>query len=188
MLGFLFAPPTAPIRHVAPRPITVSIKPQPVREFVQPAVIPAHAIEIHDEPSPPAAAIGVVGDARSMNESISFFTPIETVAPPPPPPPAAVQSTPVPISGGVMAARLIYQVKPIYPALGIQVRVQGTVVLRAVISKEGTITNLAVISGHPLLIPAALDAVRQWRYQPTLLNNVPVEVETTIEVRFILGD
>ena len=87
-----------------------------------------------------------------------------------------------------MAARLIYQVKPIYPALGIQVRVQGTVVLRAVISIEGTITNLAVISGHPLLIPAALDAVRQWRYQPTQLNNVPVEVETTIEVRFILGD
>ena len=87
-----------------------------------------------------------------------------------------------------MAARLIYQVKPIYPALGIQVRVQGTIVLRAVISKEGAITNLGVISGHPLLIPAALDAVRQWRYQPTLLNNVPVEVETTIEVRFILGD
>jgi protein TonB len=66
--------------------------------------------------------------------------------------------------------------------------VQGTVLLQAVISKEGSIENLIVISGHPLLLPAALDAVSRWRYEPTSLNGVPVEVETTVEVRFKIGN
>jgi protein TonB len=68
-----------------------------------------------------------------------------------------------------------------------QARIQGTVKLEADISKDGTIENLKVISGHPLLIQAALDAVKQWRYQPTLLNGVAVEVVTTIDVNFTLG-
>ena len=83
-------------------------------------------------------------------------------------------------------ASLIRQVRPPYPPLAKQARIQGAVVLEAVISKEGIIINLKVISGHPWLIPSALDAVRQWRYKPTLLNNEPVEVLTNIRVNFSL--
>lgn len=79
---------------------------------------------------------------------------------------------------------MITQVKPAYPPLARQARIQGVVVLEAEISKQGTIENLRVITGHPLLIQSAIDAVKQWRYKPTLLNNEPVEVITTITVNF----
>jgi protein TonB len=81
---------------------------------------------------------------------------------------------------------LIYQVKPVYPPLARQARVQGVVVLEAVISKEGTIESLRTASGHPLLSQAALDAVKQWRYKPTLLSGEPVAVVTTVTVTFTL--
>ena len=86
-----------------------------------------------------------------------------------------------------MEGNLIYRVQPIYPALAQAGRVQGVVVLRAVISRAGTIENLQVLSGHPLLTNAAIAAVRQWRYRPYVLNGEPVEVETQVTVNFILG-
>jgi protein TonB len=82
---------------------------------------------------------------------------------------------------------LIYRVQPIYPPLARQARVQGQVELRAIISKAGTIENLVVLRGHPMLFPAAIDAVRHWRYRPYLLNGEPIEVETEITVNFVLG-
>jgi protein TonB len=82
---------------------------------------------------------------------------------------------------------LIRKVQPTYPALARSARVQGTVVLQAVISKQGAIENLKILSGHPMLAPAAIDAVRQWRYRPYILNGEPVEVETQITVNFSLG-
>lgn len=85
-----------------------------------------------------------------------------------------------------MEGNLIHRVQPEYPQLARQARIQGTVVLRAIISREGRIENLQVLSGHPLLVPAALDAVRQWRYRPYSLNDEPVEVETQITVNFTL--
>ena len=75
---------------------------------------------------------------------------------------------------------------PVYPPLARQIRVQGAVVMEAVINKEGSIESLRVISGHPLLNQAALDAVKQWRYRPTMLNGEPVEVITTVTVTFSL--
>ncbi len=87
----------------------------------------------------------------------------------------------------MMEGNLIYRVQPRYPLLAIQTRTQGTVLLRAVISKQGTIENLQLISGHPLLVPAAMDAVRQWRYRPYVLNDEPVEVETEVTVKFVLS-
>jgi protein TonB len=66
-------------------------------------------------------------------------------------------------------------------------RIEGTVVLQAIISKQGTIENLKVVSGHPMLVQAAIDAVREWRYRPYILNNEPVEVETQITVNFSLA-
>jgi protein TonB len=88
------------------------------------------------------------------------------------------------VGGNVIAANLLQQVKPVYPPLAKQARIQGIVVLEAEISKEGTIDNLKVITGHPLLIQAAIDAVKQWRYKPTMLNQEPVPVVTTITVNF----
>jgi len=83
---------------------------------------------------------------------------------------------------------LINPVKPIYPPLAKMARQQGTVKFEAMISKEGTIEELKVVSGPPLLIQAATDAVKQWRYRPTVLNGEPVEVQTTIDVNFSLSN
>jgi protein TonB len=83
---------------------------------------------------------------------------------------------------------LIRKILPTYPALARSARIQGQVVLQAVISKQGAIENLQVVAGHPMLVPAAIEAVRQWRYRPYMLNNEPVEVETQITVNFSLGN
>ena len=90
------------------------------------------------------------------------------------------------ISQGVSRGLLVSRVEPQYPAMAKTARVQGQVVLQAIISREGTIENLRVISGHPMLIQSAIEAVKQWRYKPYLLNGEPVEVETEILVDFRL--
>jgi protein TonB len=88
----------------------------------------------------------------------------------------------------VIAARALFQPQPVYPPLARMARIQGKVILQAILAQDGTVQDLKVISGHPLLVQAALDAVRTWRYQPTLLNSEPVEVLTEIDVNFILGE
>lgn len=90
------------------------------------------------------------------------------------------------VSQGVSEGLLVTKVTPPYPSMAKMARVQGSVILQAVISKNGSIENLRVVSGHPMLVQAALDAVRQWRYRPYLLNGEPVEVETQITVNFSL--
>ena len=107
-----------------------------------------------------------------------------------PPPPKDVErpADPVRVGGDVAAAKLIHRVQPVYPALARQARIQGAVRLEAYIGESGEIRNLQVMSGHPLLVQAALDAVAQWRYQPTLLNGHPVAVTTTVDVNFVLGN
>jgi len=91
------------------------------------------------------------------------------------------------ISQGVTKGLLIHRVEPAYPTLARAARVQGEVVLSAVIDTSGQIQNLQLVSGHPMLVPAALSAVKQWRYKPYLLNGQPTEVETTITVIFTLS-
>ena len=117
--------------------------------------------------------------------------------PPPPPtkpvaeakkPPVETVAGPVRVSIAVQEAKIIRRVIPVYPALAKQARVQGTVKLLGVISADGRIEQLQVLSGHPLLVAAAVDAVKQWTYRPTLLNGQPVEVQAPIEVRFILSN
>ncbi|HEV2699482.1 MAG TPA: energy transducer TonB, partial [Terriglobales bacterium] len=98
-----------------------------------------------------------------------------------------VQPQRVRISQGVTKGLLIRRVEPGYPTLARAARVQGEVVLSAVISVNGEIENLQLVSGHPMLVPAALTAVKQWRYKPYLLNGQPTEVETTITVIFTLS-
>jgi len=87
----------------------------------------------------------------------------------------------------VQSAKLLQQPKPVYPALARSARVSGTVRLQAIIGRDGTIRNLQLVGGPPLLIAAALEAVSRWTYKPTLLNNEPVEVFTEIEVNFTLN-
>jgi protein TonB len=120
------------------------------------------------------------------NTGPEISTPVAPPTLPLLPPPPAIDVRPVRQSAGVQAANLIYQVKPVYPPLARTTRTQGIVVLEAVISKNGSIDSLRVISGHPLLTQAALDAVQQWRYRPTMLNNEPVDVVTTVTVTFTL--
>jgi len=117
---------------------------------------------------------------------------VPTAAPPPPPPPVKQEVKPqaprrITVGGNVQQAMLIYQPKPVYPPLAKQARIQGTVRFTAIIGRDGTIQNLTVVSGHPLLVQAATEAVRQWRYKPTLLNGEPVEVVTQIDVNFTLS-
>jgi protein TonB len=92
------------------------------------------------------------------------------------------------VSSGVMAGNLLEKTMPHYPSIAVSARIQGAVVLQATISKDGSIKNLRVISGPPMLQQSAMDAVRSWRYKPYLLNGEPVEVETTINVVFNLGE
>jgi len=102
----------------------------------------------------------------------------------PPPPAAAVHHLP---TSHMMEGNLVHRVQPEYPALARQARVRGQVLLQAIISRDGAIENLQVLRGHPMLVQAALDAVRQWRYRPYVLNGEPVEVETQVTVNFVLG-
>ena len=134
---------------------------------------------------------GVIGGVpNGTGDRMKFPFPIDPgpeAAPPPPPlpaPPVQPPQKPTRVGGNVQESKLVSQIKPVYPVLARQARVQGVVVLEAVIDREGAITNLKVITGHPLLVQAAVDAVRQWRYKPTLLNGEPVEVVTTITVNF----
>ena len=115
------------------------------------------------------------------------------ISQPPPKPPApkpekpSAPREPVRVSSGVQQANLIDAPKPVYPQLAKAARVQGTIKLQAVIAIDGSIKNLRVISGPPLLANAALDAVRRWQYKPTMLNGSPVEVITEIDVNFTLN-
>jgi protein TonB len=115
---------------------------------------------------------------RAINESLSH------VARPAPP---AVTTKPAFRTSSMLQGSLVRRVDPVYPPLARSVRIQGQVVLAAVISKAGTIQHLQVLSGHPMLVNAALDAVSQWRYRPYVLNGEVIEVETQITVNFKLN-
>jgi len=94
----------------------------------------------------------------------------------------------VSISEGVSAGLIVSKVPPVYPPLARNARIQGSVVVRAVINETGDVVSLELISGHPMLAPAALDAVKQWKYRPYMLNGKAVEVETKIRVNFMLSE
>ncbi len=108
--------------------------------------------------------------------------------PPPSPPSQPSGSAPrIRVASDVQAHNLISQTPPVYPPLARQAHIEGAVRLAATIDKDGRVQNLQVISGHPLLVPAAIEAVKQWVWQPTLLNGEPVQVQTEIDVDFTLS-
>ena len=158
----------------------------------EPNVIPTTIAQFKEQPLPPGPqglVEGVPGGVPGGQPG-GVLNGMTGMNPTPPPPPKPAPQTPqrIRLGGNVEAARLIYAPKPDYPPLARMARIQGTVRLEALIATDGTIKGLKVVSGHPLLIKAALEAVQQWRYQPTLLNRQPVEVETDIDVNFTLQE
>lgn len=200
--SFLVAPPPPPPPPPPPAatpPKVIKIIPRQfdAGRLMAPKVVPKEVAMIKEEELPPPSSGGVVGGVpggvpggTAGGVIGGIIGGVPTAAPPPPPPPPAPKAvTPsrIRVGGNVQQAKLIRQPKPIYPPLAKQARISGVVRLNAIIGKDGTIQNLTVASGHPLLIQAALEAVKQWVYQPTLLNGEAVEVVTQIDVNFTLS-
>jgi len=191
LMTFLVAPPPPP--PPPPPPAATPVKVVKIAsemvngQLRQPTKIPTKVAIIKEEEAPPdlgaggvpggvpggipgGAAGGVIGGIISQTAAV---------------PKAAIQR--VRVSSGVSQGLRIKFVQPNYPPLARQARIQGQVILQAEISKEGLITNLQLISGHAMLAPAAIEAVKQWRYKPYLLNGEPVAVETQVIVNFSLS-
>jgi len=193
LMTFLVAPPPPP---PPPPPAAAPVKVVKViqtdivnGELRTPTKIPQKVQMIkEDEAPPPVMSSGVVGGVPggvpggSMGGVIGSVLSSTPVAVPKIATPQRVR-----VSQGVSQGFLVRKVNPNYPPLARQARIQGVVILQAVISKDGNIENLQLISGHPMLAPAAIEAVKQWKYKPYLLNGEPVEVETQVQVNFTLA-
>ncbi len=188
-------PPPPPMQQV--KVVKVAPRQFDAGRLVAPKVIPKQVAIIEEAELPPAASdvsvvagvIGGVGPATGAPGGV--LGGVAPPPPPPPPPPPKPVEAPKPVgpqrvSSGVSKGLLVKQVRPNYPPIAKQARVQGVVLLSATIGKDGRIQNLQVVSGPAMLRQAALDAVSQWEYRPYLLNNEPVEVLTEIEVNFAL--
>jgi len=191
-------PPPPPPAQAAPKVVKVVVRQFDGSKLVAPKAIPKQIAMISEDEPPPAAMGGVVGGVPGGVPGGSaggviggILGGVPSTAPPPPPPKKVEEKPKTPerirVGGNVQAANLIRKVTPVYPPLAKQARVQGTVRFSAIIGKDGAIQNLQLVSGHPLLVPAATEAVKQWVYKPTLLNGEPVEVITQIDVNFTLS-
>lgn len=200
LTSFLVAPPPPPPPPPPPEaaPVVKAVRVIP-RQFdagrlMAPKSIPKEIAMIQeDELPPPTPATGVVGGVVGGFGGGVIGGIIGSVPMAAPPPPPEVKAAPkslvpqrIPVGGNVQQAKLVNQPKPQYPPLARQARIQGTVRFTAIIGVDGRIQNLTLVSGHPLLVPAAQAAVKEWVYQPTLLNGEPVEVVTQIDVNFTL--
>jgi protein TonB len=190
LMTFLVAPPPPP-----PPPPPPAAAPVHVIKKIEtdlnngqlrtPTAIPKKVAMIKEDEPPPSANTGVMGGVAGgvpggqMGGVIGGIISSTPVAVPKVATPQKIR-----VSQGVSEGLLLHKVTPNYPPLAKQARIQGSVVLQATIGKDGSIQNLRVMSGHPMLTQAALDAVRQWKYKPYVLNGEPVEVETQITVKF----
>jgi protein TonB len=184
-----FVPPHIDVIATQPPPRSPQTQQVPINPYLAPRSIPT-TVDMRPDPTPPTVDAGSpcvgcipVGPGEGGPQDPR----LEAVLRPAAPPPVHHASGPVARPSHSQESLLIRQVKPTYPRIAIESRVQGAVVIRAIIDREGSIQHLQVVSGHPLLTKAALDAVQQWRYRPYLLNGEPVEVETQITVNFTLN-
>jgi protein TonB len=191
-MTFLVAPPPPP---PPPPPPSAPVKVVKVQSEVingqlrTPTKIPQKVQMIKEEEAPPDLGAGGVpggvpggipgGSTGGVMGGILSSTPVAV--------PKVATPQRVRVSTGVATGLLLRKVQPNYPPLAKAARIQGHVLLQAEISKDGTIQNLQLISGHPMLAPAAIEAVKQWRYKPYLLNGEPVAVETQVDVIFSLS-
>lgn len=151
-----------------------------------PSSIPRQVAMLHEEAaitegSEGADWVGVPGRTGLPNSVINNVIQVAPAMP------RVAAPAKIRVSSGVAQGLLIHETKPAYPPLAVQARIQGTVVLQAVIAKDGTVQELRVVSGHPLLVKAAQEAVKLWRYRPYRLNDQPLDVDTQIVVNFTLG-
>ena len=199
---FLIAPPPPPPPPPAPAVVVVKAAP-PRRVFesggklIAPTVIPRTVAEIKEAPLPPDEGGGGVlggvpggvpggtmgGVIGGVIGGMKTAIPVSPLAPGENKPKA-----PVRVGGRVKEPKVIHRVEPVYPALAKQTHLQGSVIIDAIIDEQGNVTEMKVVSGPPLLIHAAVDAVRQWNYQPTYLNEQPVSVQLNVTVTFRLSD
>jgi protein TonB len=163
----------------------------PRRQFVWNLKTSREAVEstAPDVTTDAPPVLGVPDGLGGSNNTLGRFIPNVIALPAPPRPVVEKNGTakPLPVGGDVQMARLLRKVIPEYPALARSARISGTVRLIGIIGKDGLIQNLQIVSGHPMLTQAALEAVRLWVYKPTLLNGQPVEVIAPIDVNFTLG-
>jgi protein TonB len=195
LMTFLVAPPPPPPPPPPPAAAPVKVVKQIQTDIINgqlrtPTKIPEKVQMIKEEEAPPpmnsmAGVVGGVpggvpgGQMGGVIGGIISSTPMAV--------PKVATPQRVRVSQGVTSGLLIRKIQPAYPPLARQARIQGNVLLQAEISKDGTIENLRLISGHPMLAPAAIEAVKQWKYKPYILNGEPVEVDTQITVIFSLS-
>ncbi|HEY3936263.1 MAG TPA: energy transducer TonB [Bryobacteraceae bacterium] len=189
-LRSVLAAPAAPLASL-PKPVTATNEPRrAAARIFNPTVLPAvPAVTKQINPSSESAVppdVGTPAASAAVGTGDLIGTGPGIAVPPLPPPARQVQHGPIRV-GSISEANLIHKVQPIYPALAKSTRVQGIVEFTATISKQGTIENLRLVRGHPLLVNAARDAILQWKYRPTVLNGEPVEVITDILVDFTLN-
>lgn len=202
--GTLFAP-SVPPAPPPPRPaVAQTVQPQTraTRTMQALSILPIRLLKplskiaddvFNEAPAQVCANCVVGGTSSPLISGNGYIGDGSRVVPPPPPAVPLPGAKPEPpkvirVGGDVLAANLLRRVVPVYPPLAKQARVSGTVRLEGTISSNGTIENLRVISGHPLLVRAALEAVQQWVYRPTLLNGIPVAVTAPIDVIFTLSN
>ncbi len=193
---FLYEPPAPPVQPPPPPPparSASSLQQRPINlEYSTPSVIPKGIPPAEDfdvEPLDPRAVItgipGVVsGQPGGAVKGIEGILTAEAKPLAPPPPPEKKRD---PVRVGILQqSKLIYKVNPVYPPLALKARVQGTVILEAIIDEEGSVSSVKVLGGHVLLVDAAVQAVKQWKYSPTVLSGEPVPVVATVTVIFHL--
>jgi protein TonB len=196
LMGYLVAPPPPPPPPPPPAAVQV-VKVVKVQTEIDngqlkaPTAIPKKIQMIKEDEAPPSTGgvmggvVGGVPGGQAGGVVGGVLGSIVNAAPTAVPKAATPQR--VKVSAGVTSGLLIRKITPNYPPLAKQARIQGSVVLQAVIGKDGTIQNLRAVSGHPMLIQSAIDAVRQWKYKPYFLNGEAVEVDTQVTVNFTLA-
>jgi protein TonB len=193
LMTFLVAPPPPPPPPPPPAAVVKVVK-QIQTDIVNgqlrtPTKIPekVQMIKEDEAPAPVMSASGVVGGVPGGVPGGQMGGVIGGIISSAPLVPKIATPQRVRVSQGVTQGLLLRKVQPAYPPLARQARIQGPVVLQAEIGKDGSIQNLRLISGHPMLAPAAIEAIKQWKYKPYILNGEPVEVETTITFNFTLS-
>ena len=196
-------PPPPPIQVAmiaAPKAVQPKARPVTPDELVEPIFIPKEVAKIVEGPvSLPGGVVGgapggipagvaggvLAGILSATAADAPALAPPPAPPPPPPPPKAAPTTEPVRVGGMVKEPKLVRMLPPIYPPLASRARVSGTVVLEATLTAQGTVEEIRLVNGHPLLVQAAIDCVKQWQYEPTYLNGVPVPIILTAKVHFL---
>jgi periplasmic protein TonB len=205
LVAFLYdtpEPPPPPPALVPPVPTRHQQSQTVITKFTVPREIPKAIPPPESENEAPiidknfinSGSVGVSGGVAGGSALGILGGILGKQAPPPPPPPpkeppalpAKIPAKPIFVGGDIQAAKLIYSKPAVYPDLALKARISGVVLLRITVDEEGKVADIKVVSGHPLLVPAAVDAVHSWKYSPTLLNGHAVQVIATVAVNFQL--